>query len=85
MSNKVITVRGKEYILTHVAQPRVNGGKCNQYEVRVEFEGEAAYYQFADIYVPMGRSVADHLAWWLDDADTRSFAEWSRPPCDYAA
>lgn len=85
MSNKVITVSGKEYILTHVAQPRVNGRKCNQYEVRVELEGEAAYRQFADIYVPIGRSLVDHLAWWSDESDTRSFSDWSKPSIGYAA
>ena len=78
MSNKVITINGTEYILTHVAQPTVNGTKCNHYEVRTELAGKAAYHQHADIYVPLGRNVAEHLEWALDRADRRSFPEWSK-------
>jgi len=76
MNNKLIKIDGREFILTHVATPTVNGGRCNQYEVREERED--AYHQFGDIYVPAGRSVQEHMEWWLDTDDKRTFAEWSK-------
>ena len=61
MAVKTVTIDGTEYLLLHVAQPTVNGRKCNQYEVRTELEGQDAYQQYGDIYVPVGRSVEDHM------------------------
>lgn len=76
MSNKVIKIGGREFILTHVATPTVNGGRCNQYEVREEREG--AYHQSGVVYVPTGRSVKEHMQWWLDTEDQRDFADWRK-------
>jgi hypothetical protein len=47
MSLKSVTMNGTEYLLLHVAQPRINGGKCNQYEVRTRDE-RGDYHQLAD-------------------------------------
>lgn len=61
MAVKTVTIDGTEYLLTHVAQPTVNGRKRNQYEVRKVLEGQDAYHQFGDIYVPAGRRVEDYM------------------------
>ena len=57
---KSVVIDGTEYILRHVGQPSVNGGRCNQYEVRTILES-GDYHQRRDIYVPLGRSADDHL------------------------
>lgn len=61
MAVKTIIIDGTDYLLSHVAQPTVNGRKCNQYEVRKELEGQDAYHQCGDIYVPVGRRVEDYM------------------------
>jgi hypothetical protein len=68
MSLKSVTVNGTEYLLLHAGQPRVNGGKCNQYEVRTRDE-QGNYQQLADIYVPLGRGVEEHLQLRFDADD----------------
>lgn len=85
MADKIIDIRGTEYLLTKAGQVRINGGRCNSYEVRKELEGQDAYHQLRDIHVPLGRSVQEHMEWLFDDSFDGTFSEWSKQSRAYAA
>ena len=85
MADKIINIGGTEYLLTKVGQVRINGGRCDTYEVRKQLDGQNAYHQLRDIHVPLGRSMQEHMEWLFDEDFDGTFSDWSKENGAYAA